>query len=454
MTQIVIINVSQQIAPTASNLQRMGAIVTAGGTGQVAGTEILLTQMSNLTSYLTPSLGISAATYAGGIVTFTTTGALNSNYANGDQVSMVLSGFSPSSFNGTFFATVTGASTFTISGQTAVPSSFASAQVIPTQVYELTAMATTFFAQGQTTPVYVLELGGHAANPANGPAALATWITANPGIFYSYLVPREWDQFGSVGLLNLLAQYEADTGKTYFFITTTSATYTQYTAVMKDAWTLIEAPAVSTAYTSTPATALEFSCAAPFYNSLNYQPSVTSQVAPFGNQFVSGVTPYPLKGNSATLTTWAAAGVNVIGTGYQGGISDTLVTPGTTMDLNDFSYWYSVDWVQINLALNLANAIINGSNNPTNPLYYNQAGITDLQGVAQQTMTNGVSFGMVLGPVTVTAVPFATYVKQNISDFKAGIYRGLACTFTPNRGFEQIIFQLVVSQFPSGGAIQ
>jgi hypothetical protein len=57
---------------------------------------------------------------------------------------------------------------------------------------ELTNMATTFFAQGTAVGVYVLELGAQST-PQTGIAALQSWITANPGVFYTYCTPQDWD---------------------------------------------------------------------------------------------------------------------------------------------------------------------------------------------------------------------------------------------------------------------
>ena len=57
---------------------------------------------------------------------------------------------------------------------------------------ELTNMATTFFAQGSLQGVYILELGTQST-PQAGIAALQTWITANPKVFYAYDVPADWD---------------------------------------------------------------------------------------------------------------------------------------------------------------------------------------------------------------------------------------------------------------------
>ena len=88
------------------------------------------------------------------------------------------------------------------------------------------------------------------------------------------------------------------------------------------------------------------------------------------------------------------------------------------------------------------------SNTPTNPLYYNQAGINVLQKVAQSTVNNGISFGLILPPAPVQAVPFAQYVEQNPGDYAIGKYAGLSLTFTPARGFNAIVVNLVASNIP------
>ena len=108
----------------------------------------------------------------------------------------------------------------------------------------------------------------------------------------------------------------------------------------------------------------------------------------------------------------------------------------------------ALDWLAINVAQALANAIINGSNLPTNPLYYNQAGINTLQKVAQATVNNGISFGLILSPATVQAVPFTTYVQQHPGDYATGTYNGLSLTFVPLRGFSSITIYLTASNIP------
>ena len=182
-----------------------------------------------------------------------------------------------------------------------------------------------------------------------------------------------------------------------------------------------------------------------YWYRLNYNPSDTNKVAPMAFQFIVGVTAFT--GTNAQAQLLKTANVNYVGTGAEGGISNTLVLWGVTSDGQDYTYWYSVDWVQININLFISNAIINGSNNPINPLYYNQAGINRLQKVSQGVMNSGIAYGLVLAPVTVNAVPFTTYVADNPSDYAIGKYAGLSVSYTPARGFIQIIFNVNVSSF-------
>ena len=435
MTQIVTVNVSQTIAEAPNTLQRTGALLSQGATTTAPGTLSLLTQLADLTPLLEPARTITSITWSANVATVTTAAA--HGYTNADTLSLTIAGATPTGYNGTFVCTIAGANTFTYPLLSNPGGSASAGTYVVADVAELTAMATTFFAQGTSVPVYVLELG--PGNATDGATYLGTWITANPGVIYSYLVPKSWDNNST--FLTLLASFENPTSKTYFFVTTTTGTYSNYTALMKCVFALIQAPAA-------PAT--EFTCAAAFWRTLSYNPSTTNQVAPTAFAFVFGVTPYPTKGNAALLATLKAAFINIVQIASEGGISDTILTYGTTKDGRDFTYWYSVDWVQINIDLDLSNEIINGSNNPQAPLYYDQNGINRLQARAQQTMTNGVAYGLVLPPVKVTAVPFPQYVLQNPSDYPEGVYNGLAVTYTPQRGFTAITFNVQVTDFPAG----
>lgn len=452
---IVTTNVSLTTAPTPSTLQSTGALISQGATTLAPGSYSLLTQLADLTPLLVGALPFSTVSWATNVATVTTT--LPHGFTIGDTLTLVIAGASPSGYNGTYTCTVTSTTQFTYPLLTNPGTLVTAGTYAPEEASELVAMATTFFAQGSQQAVYVLELG--AGNATDGATYLTSWITANPGVFYSYLVPRYWDN--NATFLSLASSLNGTTAKTYFFVTSTLGTYTNYTASMKSVMLFIEAPNI-------PST--EFSAAAAFWATLHYAPSSTNKVTPTAFAFVFGVTPYPTKGNAALLATLKAASVNVIGTGAEGGISTTILLWGTLKDGNDFTYWYSIDWVSINVDLAVANAVINGSNNPINPLYYNQNGINRLEQVVATTMASGVTFGLVLNPVTqvqltpealtqaltqhtygaatiVNAVPFVNYTAQHPSDYKTGVYGGLSVVYTPTRGFVNIVFNVNVSQF-------
>ena len=548
VNSIVQLLVSQQVAPTPATLQQCGAIISQGATNTSQFTASYLTQLSDLTSLLTGTKAVTSATWLTGTATITTTAP--HGFTNGDSLWLTLAGFSPAAWNGSYLCTVTGASTFTFALASNPGAMTVAGTYTEEDVAEVLAAATTFFGQGSTTGISVLELG--PGNPNDGVAALTTYLTNNPnsaytagatGYFYSYLVPRTWD--GNANFLALIASYEAPSAKTYFYVTTTLQNYGLYTNLMKCVKLFVEDPAygvwsanaltaatyasgqvtlttttahgvavgqwfkisgmtpaawngwyqaqlgttgstlianvltnpgtetalgtlVASYYASAGIPTLEFSAASDLWVNLNRKPSTTNKVTPNRFGFVYGVTPFPVQGNSSLLYTLSQANVNYIGLGYEGGISGTMIVPGTTMDGNDFTYWYSVDWVQLNCDLMLSNAVINGSNNPINPLYYNQAGIDRLQAVAAQVLNNGITFGMVLGPVVQTqldgpvlaaaiaagtyngmtvinAVPFLTYSQENPTHYKIGLYQGLSIYYVPARGFANILINLTVS---------
>jgi hypothetical protein len=197
--------------------------------------------------------------------------------------------------------------------------------------------------------------------------------------------------------------------------------------------------------TSPTAASTEFQAAALFYQWLSNNPSIASPSPPMNFRFVYGVTPWSLTNNSTTISDILTVGGNIILSGAEGGISTATIRNGTTMDGNQAMFWYAVDWVQIQAKLQLANAIINGSNSIP-PLYYNQPGINTLLAVLENIGAAGVSFGLLLN-ATFTATPFYTYTQANPSNYAAGIYDGFTCVATPKLGFAQITFNLDATTF-------
>jgi hypothetical protein len=448
-TQIVTLSVTQTLAPNPSTLQQTGVFISQGGTTAAANSLTLLTSSASLASVLAAPLALSTLTWAGGTVTATTA------VVHGLTVSQVyyltISGALPAGYNGTYACTITGNTQFTYAlasnpGNETAPGTYVSA----TQT-ELQQMNATFWAQGTSVSVYVLELGLGSVNA--GVASLSTWIQNNLYTVYGILVPREWDN--NAAFLALLAQYENTTSQLYFWVTTTNATYSAYdTANFKDVFALIEAPTLF---------ATEFSLAAVFWVALSYNPTSANQITQLCFAYVFGVTPYPTVGSTTLFTNWKTAGVNYISTGAEGGIVNTMVVWGTVMSGQTFNYWYSADWLQININLDLSNAVINGSNDPQAPLYLNQQGINTLQAVAAGTLNSAITFGLLLGTVVqselsgpaytlaleqgvfagqavINAVPFVTYYTASPSDYGTGTYNGFSCTVTPLRGFTSITF--------------
>ncbi|MFM0503964.1 hypothetical protein [Paraburkholderia caffeinilytica] len=379
---------------------------------------------------------------------------------------------------------------------------------------ELNTMGTTFYAQGTSVGAYVLELGTQSSSVA-AIEALQTWITDNPGIFYAYLVPAEWDnqdevvgsvivtaggtgytsaptvtfsgggggsgaagtaviQGGSVvsvtitnpgegyttaptvafsapgsgttatGTANLAAElnivasnYASPTGRTYFFITTTVANIATYQP-NKSVYAFVPSPT---------ATSQEFGAAAHFYQWLVNNPGPASKLAPMAYRFLNGVTPWPATGYSANIQTVLSAYGNINLVPPQGGITNTCIFKGTTSDGSQSSWWYGIDWYQIAVTNDLADEVINGSNEEP-PLLYDQDGINQLAGVAQRDLNTAISYGCALSG-TVTAASFASYTTANPANYKAGIYQGLGANIVGQNGFLQVGIQLDAIQFAS-----
>ena len=467
---IVTVNVYQTVAPTPSELQRTGALVSTGGTTLPPGTLALLTTFSDLIPLLNGPSPIQSITWAAGVATVTT--AVAHNIPATDMPLVAVSGVVPAGFNTPQAnVTVTGADSFSYPvaidpGPVTVQGSW-----VLSSYYEIQQMARTYFDQGLQHTVYVLELGVCAPDQSLFVQLLDTYIQNNPqrpsvaSSLYSYLLPRACG-FDNTPMIAYIQGYDGLTAKTYFWLTTTLAAYPDL-PVMKSCIALVEAPSVALNYAASFG---EFTLAAAFQASLAYNPSSTNQVAPFAWKFLYGVTPYPEAHNGPVLQGLQNANVNYAGSAAEGGLSDVMLVAGTTLDGRDFTYWFSVDWVQINGDLEVTNVVIDGSNNSLAPLYYNQPGINRLQAAVQSLMKQAISAGLALGQlvttrlpanvfaenlasgvydgqVVVQAEPFVNYVSENPEDYPAGNYGGLAVAYTPARGFKHIVFNINVSDF-------
>ena len=457
---IVTVNASVQTAPAPNTLQQRGAFVTQGGTTRAANTLTLVTQATDVTALLAPAKAIGTLAWSGGTVTVTTSAP--HGWTNGDVIKIVIAGASPSGYNGTFTGTVTGASTLTYPLVSNPGAATTNGTVQLYAVTQLTQMATTYFSKSNVPSVYVLELG--EAPVSGGVASLSAFIASVDGTsdqMYAYLLPREWDN--NSDFLNLANTFTGVSAELYFYVTTVYANRAAYSA-LKCVYAMVEAPTVSST---------QFTLASPFANALSQNASSTNKVVSMYASPSYGTTPYPTRGSQSTFTALRNANVGWINTGQEGGISSNIIYGPTMANGDDWNFWYSVDWAQINMAQALANEVINGSASAINPLYYNQDGINRLQNRVAQVAGNGVSYGLGNGQVVLTklstadfvtnlnagtyagqivinAIPFQQYAVEKPNDYAIGKYSGLTCQWIPQLGFRSIVFNLQATELVAG----
>lgn len=427
INSIVQVNVAQNIAGTPSNLQKTGCFVSQGGTTLQPGSLMLLTNPSSLSSVLSGNESIAGISWSDGVVTVET--STNHGITVGDTVVGVITGCVPTGYNGTFSVTATNTNILTYSLANN-PGAISVKGVFTTEnIAELAAMNTTFWAQGDNNAVYVLELG--SGTPAQGVLDLISYIAAPDIQMYSYLVPMDWADESTA--ITMARNLSSNTAKVYFYVTTSLSNY--------ENWKGIKSVIALTQDVNAPST--EFSNAAVFWQNLNNSPSDVNKVPPMAFRYLVGVTPF--SGTQSQQIGMRSNNINYVGTGAEGGISKELILWGVNADGHDISEWYAADWLQINIDLAIANAIINGSNNVINPLYFNQQGINTLQQVAQGVYNRSVVFGLSLSGSQVNAVDFVTYTANNPEDYALGEYNGLSITYTTARGFIRIVFNVTVS---------
>lgn len=469
---IVTVQVTTILAPAPQNFQQSGVLVSFGGTTVEPNTTSLLTQFADLAPLLQPFSAIESIVWDTGVVTVTTTDPLPVNITTGSIVQIVITGVIPAPYNGAFTATVTGANEFTypLVADPGGPGNVLGAQFQTYAVSQLNAQAATFFRQGSGTTCYILELGYQPLFAAEI-TAMEDWLNLNPLQYYGYLMPDYWGLAANIpAALPLYQQFTNPEAMTYFWTTIELAAVGLIPKTVKSVVQMVEAPTVQAARNATnPGNYAEFTLASMFFWAMQYQATSVTPVAPMCFKYVYGVTPYPQQGNGPRLVSFKNNFVNYIQTGAEGGIAFTNVYQGVTADGMDyFNWWWTVDWIQINANIDLTNAIINGSNNPLAPLYYNQPGINYLQAVLAGTMTRAGGFGLVNGLVVqteltssqlqtaisagaytgqcnVNAVPFIPYSQQNPSHYGEGEYDGLSTLFIPSRGFVHILVVVVAT---------
>lgn len=247
-------------------------------------------------------------------------------------------------------------------------------------------------------------------------------------------------------LADLASEYSGPTAQKYFITTSSAVNCASYGTISNSVFSGYKA--AITVVPSVNAASTEFQAASVLYQFVVNNPGAASILAPMQYRFVYGVTPWPDgAGYGAILDYILEYNGSYIGSSSQGGLSNAMIVGGTTSSGAQQSWWIGMDWEEINIQQAVTAAVIQGSNQQP-PLLYTQGGINTLEGIAQQTADNGVTFGAALSAV-VTATPFATYIAQNPNDYANGVYNGLAATIVGQNGFLTLTFNLTASELPA-----
>lgn len=302
------------------------------------------------------------------------------------------------------------------------------------------AAAVAIISGGAVTAVTVTEFGSGytsvptvtiAAPPASPITQITDYLQSYPLQNYLYVIDPSNSQ--NPAFWTLAAQYDNYTSYTYFLFTVSvsqAATYGSHKG------SILFTPAITLPSTEFTASVIAFAFA-----SITF--SAVAKIRPFNYRFVTGVTVYAQPGTAA-LGLALATNTNLVIPATAGGLTQLMLLGGQTSDGNAINLWYGPDYASLTVTQTLANAIIEGSNDSTNPLAYSQAGINTLVARTIQTLNAAVIVDAILGPVTVSAIDFADYVLANPSDYQNGVYNGITFTIVPARGFNAITYGMTV----------
>lgn len=462
---IVKINISVTNPPKPSKLLQSGVIVSNGGTSLATNEVKLITSQADANAITLPAQSMTSIKWASGTVTVNFASPLPAIY--GSTVDVVISGVVPDAYNGTYTASIVTSNssnrlTYSLADDPGTATTMG--QVISTNAQSLKDEILSFWGQGKGRSAYVLELGGLSTSDAV--TSLFNFIDTDisSGIpyqkYFTYLVPRSWSD--ETSFVSGTGRYTSEEDLVYFLVNCTTANYAQ--------WAATGNKSVVAIITSPDADDSERPAANVFQSILTNDPGSSNMVPPMAYRFMYGATPYPPAGNGALLTALNDANISYIAPAAEGGLSNKMLVKGHCLDGKPFGYWYAIAWTAINLSMDLANEVINGSNTTLNPLYYDQRGIERLQRRGLKTLRSGVSYGLLLGSVVgasytqdefidhldkgdfagsvvINAIPFASYTSLNPNDYDEGVYGGLSAVITPRRGFESITFNLNVTNF-------
>lgn len=426
---IVNLNMSVQAPSEPDRLQQTGVIVSVGGTNTDPGTLTLIQTNGSLSTYLSAAIAINTLVWATGTATLTSTAA--HGLPVGEEIYITIAGVTPAAWNGTYLATITGASTLTFA-KTPDPGAMTLTGTFTLKSRaDLVRDVATWFGCDNVPGIYILELGANGADAAI--AYLTQWLGDNPATVYGLKVPDTWKD--NADFVTLVANNSAVDSWLYFFLDVLhndTAIWADYAALKG-----IALGALSPTETANKSFAVYL-----LSEHVKVAPSETNQITQTAYSFVPGFKPFPR--THASIPLMLAANINYPASGAEGNIANTILKMGVFMDGAQMSRWYAIDWIAINAQIELSASIINNSNNAVNPYRLDQFGIESLLAVTQNVLSRGIRYGMYNNQSSCYAIDFKTYYKQNPSDYDNGIYNGLYALLYTSQGFLKVQFNGVV----------
>lgn len=306
-----------------------------------------------------------------------------------------------------------------------------------------------FFTNAPNAEAYVLETGTIVGNDATANIAiLSAFISAGTEPCYKYSCPQGF--YGEGAFTTLLGLYTGVTAQTYFSLEITNGVDPSqdpnFTALagMKSFFPCygsgVSGESIDGAITGVMASTLYDLSASNPNTMLNYSR-------------VLGVT-------APTLSSTLATTLNGLGINYAGIITGiTTIFNGRYADLVTWDYWYGWDWFQINTINTLTATIVNGANNPSASVRYDQNGIDTIKSVLNGVAKKGQSYGVVtdfgadydfindeitdLG--SFYAIPFYTYIASEPTKYAQGKYDGLSGYLLIGRFIRQVVFNVTIN---------
>lgn len=292
--------------------------------------------------------------------------------------------------------------------------------------------------------IYLEEHGTFNTDYSDKIEAINKFIADGLKPCYVFVLPNKISQDENISK-DLFALYDDISSKTYFYVNLSpkenmDLPCSYYTKCK-------EHKSVAMFYDNTEGEIGLASMIAGVFASNTFDISINNPATPINYKNLAGCDFVDL--NISLKNKLVQAGISFVDSIAQ----NILILNGRFADLTPIDYWYQWDLTSFNLQADLTHLIINGVNNPTNIIKYNQQGLDILESRVKATLKNMISNGCIteyaarLHPATgemesrgeITMIDFNTYITQNPKDYENEIYNGISFYLRIGKYLRQVI---------------